>query len=96
MYPNNAGLARNYGLPTRNGVIIVDVVRGSPAARAGLQGFDVVTHVDGKVVNSSEDMQAAIRKHNIGEAATIQILRGKETRSVSVTTGQIPEDLYDQ
>lgn len=43
------------GLGDLRGVLISTVVQGSPAARAGLQTYDVITHFDGRQIGSTDE-----------------------------------------
>ena len=69
----------NHGLP---GVMIYQVTPNSPAAKAGLQPLsrnqlgDIMTAVDGKPVQTIDDLDAALDGHNIGDTVTLSILRG--------------------
>jgi S1-C subfamily serine protease len=69
-----------------SGVLIVDVARGSVAAKAGLRPTkrdrtgrimlgDVITAVDGKKVESPNDLYLALEKYKIGEAVNLTLLR---------------------
>ncbi len=84
-----AGLQRALNLP--RGVAIVDVGRGTPAARAGLQPFrrgnrgevlpgDVITAIDGEAVNDFDDMLAALERRQPGETVTLSVWRDGRTR----------------
>ena len=54
-------LRRQLRIPSRiQGVVVVDVASGSPAARAGLQQGDVIVAVDRKPINSVEDLERAL------------------------------------
>ncbi|MGD8238711.1 MAG: trypsin-like peptidase domain-containing protein [Armatimonadota bacterium] len=94
MWANSRGQARFYDLPTHEGVVVHSVVRGGPASRAGVRPFDVVTHVDGQVVNAPEEMQRAIRKHAIGDPTTLSIVRDDGRHQISIRTGQLPDGYY--
>src|SRR5213592_1328047 len=83
-------VARALELPIERGALVVRVVRGSPAARAGLQGGtrqvvignaiviiggDVVTAADGQAIRDSEDLRRLIRKHQPGDRMQLEVLR---------------------
>ncbi len=58
-------LARRLDLPVTSGVLITPVREGSPAERAGLRGGengDVITGIDGRAVDSSEDVSEVGRR----------------------------------
>ena len=78
-------------LPVDEGVLIIQVARGSGAANAGLRGIqqmengdielgDIILGIDNDKVNNSDDLFRVLDKHQIGETVQVQILRdGKRT-----------------
>ncbi|MEA3643053.1 MAG: PDZ domain-containing protein [Lamprobacter sp.] len=80
-----------------DGVVIAAVQPGSPAARAGLEGIDqragrlgdVITHAEGKQVQSVVDLAAILDEVGIGNEATLKVRRGRSTRRVQVTVVNI-------
>jgi S1-C subfamily serine protease len=70
---------RSHNMP---GVMIYRVAKGGPAAKAGLQPLrrnqlgDIITAVDGKPVQTVNDLDGALDEHNIGDTVTLSILRG--------------------
>jgi S1-C subfamily serine protease len=72
------------------GLLVVDVARGSAAAKAGIQPTrrdaegrlrlgDIITAVDGKKVESSNDLYLALEKYKVGDAITLSTLRNGKT-----------------
>jgi len=77
-----------------SGVIIRVVDPNSPAAGAGLQEKDIITSVDGKVVQTREQVKAAITARAPGDEATLQIVRQGAEIEKKVTLGgreELPE-----
>jgi putative serine protease PepD len=72
------------------GAKIVQVVAGSPAAKAGLKVGDVVTAYDGKTITSADDLTAAVTASKSGETVTVTVKRGGTTKQVSVDLGVQP------
>ncbi len=74
------------------GVVIMDVVPGSPAARAGLIGTDrqsgeigdVVTHVNGERVRTLAEMAEQLERIGVGHSATLTIQRDGRSRDTEV------------
>jgi S1-C subfamily serine protease len=56
----------------------------SELAAADVQAGDRITAVDGLPVRSVQEIQAAIRKHQLGDAVTLQLVRGGEARELVV------------
>jgi serine protease Do/serine protease DegQ len=73
-------LAQAMGLEVAEGVVIVDVLRDSPADRAGLERGDVVTHVNGRKVRGSADLRNQVGLTPVGEELELRVVRGRETR----------------
>jgi putative serine protease PepD len=74
----------------QDGAVVQDVASGSPAAKAGLQVGDLVTAVDGKSIQSSAEMVAAIRDHKPGDKVAVTVDRGGNQTTVSATLGERP------
>ena len=66
---------------------IVEVTDGGPAEEGGLEGGDVVTKVDDRIVDSGEGLIAAIRSHSVGDKVTLTVTdsEGDNEREVEVT-----------
>jgi serine protease DegQ len=75
-------IAERLGLDATEGVIVVSVVRGSGAARAGLERDDVIVAINGRPVRVVEDLLAALRVDAPGDQVTVTILRDGERRQV--------------
>jgi hypothetical protein len=73
------------------GLAVVSTVPGGPAAQAGLQPNDTILAVNGQLVNSNQELKAALAGHGAGE--TVQISwyggSGAVTRAVQLS-GQAP------
>jgi S1-C subfamily serine protease len=85
-----ASVGRELGLSVTEGAVVVDVVGGSPAAKAGIQSGDVITALDGTRVGSVEDFVGALRTHRPGDVVTVKVVRGGSTTDVKVTLSGQP------
>ncbi|MDP2718487.1 MAG: trypsin-like peptidase domain-containing protein [Dehalococcoidia bacterium] len=84
-------IASQYALPVQRGVVLVRIVRGSPADRAGLRSSDVIVSFGGKKVESAAQLSETIRSHSVGSVVDITYVRGSPVeRTVSVTLGDRP------
>jgi C-terminal processing protease CtpA/Prc len=75
---------------TDTGVLITSVVPNSPAAQAGLEVGDVITAVNGVVVNT-DTLAATIRNFDVGGQLGLSILRNEEQVDLDVTLAAAPE-----
>ena len=81
------GVTTSYPVSGRAGALVQDVVEGSPADRAGLQEGDLVVAVDGKSVESPDELAGKIRARRPGEEVTITIVRGGREMELKAVLG---------
>ncbi|HYL74090.1 MAG TPA: M28 family peptidase [Bryobacteraceae bacterium] len=67
-----------------NGVKFADVRPGSPAAKAGLKGGDILTEFDGKPIQNLYDFTYALRAKKPGQEVLVKVLRGDQTIEAKV------------
>lgn len=75
----------------KRGVVVRRVQPGFAAEKAGLQAGDVITHVDGKEVESMEAMQREIRTRHAGDKVKLTVIRDKRKRPIVVQLGELPD-----
>lgn len=73
-----------------HGVLIGGLTDSSPAAGAGLMPGDVVTAIDGKAVDSPEELVDHIRGHKPGDEVGIEYYRSGKHRTATVRLGERP------
>ena len=78
-------LARQFGLDVDSGVIVMQVVQGSAAAKSGLRQGDVITALGGQRIRGVEDLLAALRTHEAGEKVDVKIVRDGKPQTLDVT-----------
>ena len=74
--------------PIENGVKFSDVRAGSPAAKAGLKGGDILTTFAGKPIKNLYDFTFALRNSKVGETVEVKILRDGKEQTAKVTLEQ--------
>ena len=70
------------------GVYVVEVVKGGPAEKAGLQAGDRIVSVDGNEIASKDDLGTLMQKHAAGDTLSITIARDGQMQTVNVTLGE--------
>lgn len=81
------------GLRSAEGSLIMQVEKGAPAERAGLQPYDVVVAINGKKVKNTKALQDAIQAQKPGARVNLQILRDGRNWSASVILGKMETGL---
>jgi S1-C subfamily serine protease len=62
-------------LPRERGVVLADVIPGSPADHAGLRAGDIVLSLDGKPLDNGRQLQVGLYRDVVGAVVTLEILR---------------------
>jgi S1-C subfamily serine protease len=106
--PINADLADQLGLAADYGLLIVQVVAGGAADRAGLQGGteraylgnvpimvggDLIIAIDGEKIEDQQGLAQMMNKHRAADVVHVTIFRGKKKMDVSVTLGEAREQV---
>ncbi len=101
----SADLAEALGVSASQGVLVMTVSPGSPAALAGitggnqhillqgqpfLTGGDVIEAIDGKAIVSSKDLAAVVARHKPGDTITLTVLRGDQQQQIEATLAVRP------
>ncbi len=87
-----AALAEERGLGIREGVLLVEVMAGGPAAQAGLQPGDVVIALDDQPVRDVDDIGAYLdRVKRVGDPVHITVQRGRERLTLEARLGEWPD-----
>jgi Do/DeqQ family serine protease len=83
--------ARGLGLARPLGVLVREVLDGSPAERAGIRRGDVITQIEGRELQDMEALRFRIATYSVGQTVSATVLRDGRERSVSVTLIAPPE-----
>lgn len=84
-------LAESFKLGNIQGVLISEVVRGSPADKAGMRAGDILTMVDNKqLLTDSSSMLETISSLPPGKVVVFKLLRNQREVVVQVTVGKRP------
>ena len=101
--PIGPELAGQMGLSVDSGLLIVQVVPGGAADRAGLRGGteraylgnipimlggDVIVAIDGEQVVEQQDLAQVMNNHRAGDTVRVTIYRGKKKLDIDVTLGE--------
>ena len=60
------------------------ILPGSPAQKAGLKGGDIIIEIDGKKINTPEELVVSVRSKNVGDRVTLVFMRDGAKKSVTL------------
>jgi serine protease Do len=75
-------LADYFGV--KDGVLVKQVLRSTPAEKAGLKAGDVITRVEGNTVGSTRDITARLRSDRSKRTPVLTVVRDKKEMSLTV------------
>ena len=85
-------IAEQFDLERAEGVLIGDVIEGSPAKETGLARGDVILSVNKTEVNTPQELQDTIRAIEIGSNVELEVIRNGKEVSFIVKIGEMPSD----
>ncbi len=95
--------------PVNKGVVVAEVIPGSPADKVGLKGGyrqiyiddmpliiggDIITKIDGKPVETMEELRAEVQKRKVGDWVTLTYIRDGREYNVKLQLSAAPEHIY--
>jgi len=86
-------LAKNLKLPSTSGALVVRVLEGAPAQRAGLKEGDFIVSVDSELIEDADDLTNTIAAIEPGTTIEMGLYRDGEKTTVNVKLGTQPDKL---
>lgn len=83
-------IAGALNLDATQGVVIMQVESGSPAAKVGLQESDVILALDGQKIDQDHSLASALFTHKVGDTITLTVLRDGKQQQVKLTLALRP------
>ncbi|MFQ5816255.1 MAG: S1C family serine protease [Candidatus Hydrothermarchaeaceae archaeon] len=83
-------VASYYGLTSDKGVLVARVVHGSPAHLARISEGDIILSMNGREINSVEELRRGIGKKKVGDRVKLQVVRDAYRSEVEVVLRESP------
>ena len=88
----SAPLAKQFKVEGEKGALVAEVMKGSPAEKAGVKRGDVIVAVDGNKVEDSGHLRNFVASARVGGKVKLDILRENKKVSIDVTIGELPKE----
>jgi serine protease Do len=85
-------IAQSFKLKEPKGALVAEVMEDSPAERAGLERGDIITGFAGQDVDTPNELQR-IAANNPNKRVKVRIIRDGKTKTLTVKTGVMPDEL---
>jgi Do/DeqQ family serine protease len=83
-------IARSLGMDAARGALVSSVQEDGPADAAGLERGDVITAIDGRAVQNSNDLRNRIAATKPGTNVTLDVVRDGKDRKIAATLDELP------
>jgi S1-C subfamily serine protease len=77
-------------LPETNGVVVVEVMPGSPADRGGLRPCDLIMRVGDSAVDNPSEVQVAVDQGQVGQPLNVQVQRERRSVNLRLRPAELP------
>jgi serine protease Do len=81
-------MAYQFGLPVQEGIVVMRVGQGTPAAQAGLRQGDIIVSLNETAITAGGDLRRFLRNHDPGDEISIAIVRGRQQATLRARLGE--------
>ena len=89
----NADLASSFNIRIPSGVAVTNVVRDSPADKAGFSVGDVILEVNGRKITGQSNLLGTVERLNIGKRYDVKVLRNGVEKTLRITPAERPNEI---
>ncbi len=87
----NQDLAQSFGYESTKGVLIGDVLEGSPAKKAGLKAGDIVVELNGRPVEDAQQLRNSVAATAPGTEVELSVFRDGKRQPLKVKLGELED-----
>lgn len=89
--PVTAELAKSFGMKNEQGALIAEVIKDSPAEKAGLKVGDIILEFDGTVIKDMHELPRLAAVTPVGKKAVVKVLRNGKSVEQRVTIAKMTD-----
>ncbi len=83
----------HFGLSSSSGVLVTEVIKGSPAEKHGIKRGDIIIEYDEKKIGGVGDLQTKVATTMPGKKVEIKLIRKNKEKIVEVVIGERPKEI---
>ena len=85
-------IADSMSLKQTRGALVADVMKGSPAEKAGVKAGDIIVEFDRKEIKDSSDLPTQVARVEPGKTVPVRVLRDGKDVTLSLTVGEMKDN----
>ncbi len=93
LQPLTEDLAKQFKLETTQGAVVTQVEPKSPAEKAGIEAYDVVTDVNGKQIEGPNELRMYVASIAPGTKVDVKVMRDGKEKTLAVTLVERPSQM---
>ena len=86
----NPKIVAYYSLPTKNGILVTNVLPSSEAERSGLKPGDIIIHLADVQIDNVRDLIKVMNKHQAGDKVNVELFRGDKKMVIETVLEKAP------
>ncbi|MDR1607706.1 MAG: DegQ family serine endoprotease [Deltaproteobacteria bacterium] len=90
--PLTQEMLKNFGVEDANGALVSDVVKDTPASRAGLKHGDIIVEFDGQPIKEFAELTSVVADTPVGKVVNVIVIRDKKRQTLKLTVDRLVDD----
>jgi len=86
-------LAAQFGVKPEEGVLVGNVMKGSPAERGGVKPGDIIQEFNSVRITNVHQLQREVAQSSVGSQVGLKVLREKQVLALTIVLGEQPTEL---
>jgi serine protease Do len=84
-------LAQSFGMDSEKGGLVAEVLKDSPAEKAGFKGGDIILEYDGRAIHEMNELPRMVAGTPVGKKVNVKVLRDGKEKTLPVTIEQLKD-----
>lgn len=84
-------LRKGLDATVKSGVLVTNVIEGSPADEAGMEDGDIIVEFKGRKVESPSELRELVEGSEVGDTVKVKVVRDDKAKTITVALGSSPE-----
>jgi serine protease Do len=89
--PITPELSQSFGLEEEKGALVAEIIKESPAEKAGIKTGDIILEFNGRVIHEMNELPRLVAATPVGKKVSVKVLREGKTEEIPVTVERLKD-----